>query len=283
MDVSSQDARKRDLQVEATAHIAVQHWIDAGGLEAPATTAGSILATHRRFCEALPPELLWVEDPVTRERIAVIPGEFRRRDVVVGRHVPISAPAVPRFMNRYEEVYSRLGRTDTIIAAAAAHHRLVWVHPFLDGNGRVARLVSHATLSQALDTGVVWSIARGLAGNARLYKEHLAACDQRRRNDLDSRGNLSEKNLAEFTRFLLTVCLNQVKFMEQLMQPEHFRARLLTWAQEESSRTGCRPGPTASLRICSIAANCSATTWRRSPAPATGRRVAWSRPSPTGA
>ena len=28
-----------------------------------------------------------------------------------------------------------------IIAVAAAHHRLLWIHPFLDGNGRVARLV----------------------------------------------------------------------------------------------------------------------------------------------
>jgi hypothetical protein len=29
----SQDARKRDLQLEALAHIAVQKWIDGGGLK----------------------------------------------------------------------------------------------------------------------------------------------------------------------------------------------------------------------------------------------------------
>lgn len=229
----SQDRRKRDLQIEATAHIAVQHWIDTGGLKSPATTTDSLLEIHRRFCGQLPGDLLWVEDPVTRERIAVIPGEFRRRDVVVGRHIPISAPAIPRFIKRYEEVYSRLGKTDTIIATAAAHHRLAWIHPFLDGNGRVARLVSHATLTQALDTGALWSIARGLARNVSEYKGHLAACDLRRRNDLDGGGNLSEENLAEFTRFFLSVCLDQVKFMEDLMQPEQLRARVLTWAQEE--------------------------------------------------
>lgn len=229
----SKDARKRDLQFEATAHIAVQLWIDTGGLKNPATTAGAIKEIHRRFCEQLPNDLLWVEDPATKEKIKVVPGEFRHRDVAVGLHIPISAPAVPRFLKRYEDVYSNLSKTETIIATAAAHHRLAWIHPFLDGNGRVARLVSHATLLDALDTGAVWSIARGLARNVNEYKGHLAACDLQRRNDLDGRGNLSEENLAEFTKFFLTICLDQVKFMEALMQPDQLRTRILTWADEE--------------------------------------------------
>jgi Fic family protein len=229
----SKDAQKRDLQLESKAHIAVQHWIDTGGLKSPATNADSITEIHRRFCEQLPIDLLWVEDPETKEKIRVVPGELRRRDVAVGRHVPVSAPAVPRFLKRYEEVYSKLSKTETIIAAAAAHHRLAWIHPFLDGNGRVARLVSHATLLGALDTGAVWSIARGLARNVREYKGHLAACDLPRRNDLAGRGNLSEENLAVFTEFFLTICLDQVKFMEGLMQPDQLRTRILTWADEE--------------------------------------------------
>ena len=48
--------------------------------------------------------------------------------------------------------------------------RLVWIHPFLDGNGRIARLMSHATVLDALDTGAVWSVARGLARNVAAYK-----------------------------------------------------------------------------------------------------------------
>ena len=232
-DDYSQDAKKRDLQLEAKAHIAVQHWIDTGGLKAPATTTDAILEIHRRFCELLPEELLWIEDPQTKEKIRVIPGELRQRNVQVGRHIPVSAPAVPRFLKRYEEVYAKLGKTETIIATAAAHHRLAWIHPFLDGNGRVARLVSHATLLDALDTGAVWSIARGLARNVNEYKGHLAACDETRRNDLDGRGNLSEENLAAFTKFFLTACLDQVKFMEGLMQPDQLRTRILTWAAEE--------------------------------------------------
>jgi len=229
----SKDAKKRDLQLEAKAHVAVQLWIDDGGVKGRAFTADAIREIHRRFCEQLPDDLLWFEDPATKERIRVIPGELRHRNVAVGAHIPVSPGAVPRFLRRFEEVFSRVGKAETIVATAAAHHRLAWIHPFLDGNGRVARLMSHATLLEALDTGAVWSVARGVARNLDVYKGHLAACDQTRRNDLDGRGHLSEENLAEFTRFFLTTCLDQVAFMEGLMQPDRLRARILLWTEEE--------------------------------------------------
>jgi Fic family protein len=229
----SRNVRKRDLQLEAKAHIGVQQWIDEGGIRGRAVTADSIRDIHRRFCEALPEDLRWAEDPTTHERVKVIPGALRERDVEVGDHIAISPLAVPRFLRRFEEVYSRIGKTETILAAAAAHHRLAWIHPFVDGNGRVARLMSHASLLDALDTGALWSVARGLARNVAAYKSHLAACDQTRRNDLDGRGNLSEENLAEFTRFFLSTCIDQVRFMEGLMQPDSLRARVLLWAEEE--------------------------------------------------
>jgi Fic family protein len=229
----SNDAKKCDLQLEAKAHIAVQQWIDGGGLKDRATGTDSICEIHRRFCEKLPDGLLWIEDPATGAKLKIIPGELRRRDVAVGRHIPVSAPAVPRFLKRFEESYNRLGKTETIIATAAAHHRIAWIHPFLDGNGRVARLMSHATLRETLDTGAVWSIARGLARNVDAYKGHLAACDQTRRNDLDGRSNLSEENLAEFTKFFLSICLDQVTFMEGLMQTDQLRTRILLWVEEE--------------------------------------------------
>ena len=199
----------------------------------PATSSDAILEIHRRFCELLPAELLLVEHPTTKERIPVVPGAFREHDVEVGRHVPISPGALPRFLKRFEDVYSGLGKSETLLGAAAAHHRVLWIHPFLDGNGRVARLMSYATLRQTLGTGGIWSIARGLARNVDAYKQHLANCDLPRRNDLDGRGSLSEEALAEFTRFFLKTCLDQVTFMEELVQPDKLRARIKLWADEE--------------------------------------------------
>ncbi len=230
----SNDKKKRDLQIEAKAHIAAQQWIDRGGLKGRrALTVEGICETHRRFCELLPEDLLWVEDPKAHERVRIIPGELRHRDVQVGHHVAISPGALPRFLERFEKVYATVGKTESILSAAGAHHRFLWMHPFLDGNGRVARLMSHAILLDTLETGAVWSVARGLARNAQEYKRHLAECDLHRRNDLDGRGTLSEEALAAFTKFFLTVCIDQVTFMEGLVQPDRLRARILMWAEEE--------------------------------------------------
>lgn len=93
----SDDPRQRDLQEEATAHIAVQRWIDEGRLAGRAFTVEGVLDAHRRFCELLPKEFRFVTDPATGERVEEVPGELRHRDVRVGEHVPISPGAVPRF------------------------------------------------------------------------------------------------------------------------------------------------------------------------------------------
>ena len=65
------------------------------------------------------------------------------------------------------------------------------------------------------------------------YKQHLANCDLTRRNDLDGRGNLSQESLQAFTKFFLETCIDQVTFMEKLMQPDQLRTRITLWAKEE--------------------------------------------------
>lgn len=236
----SADPKKRDLQLEAKAHVAVQKWIDEDGMAEPPTAPASIIDLHRRFCELLPPELLFVENKETGEKIPVVPGELRRRYVEVGRHVAVSPGAVPRFLERMHKAYSLPGRIEPILASACAHHRLLWVHPFLDGNGRVARLMSYAMLRKALDTRGLWSVARGLARQETAYKDHLAACDAPRQGDRDGRGTLSEAALASFADFFLRTCIDQVEFMESLMRPDRLRDRILIWAEEEM-RAGALP------------------------------------------
>ncbi len=239
-DDYSSDPKKRNLQLEARAHIEVQRWIDQGGVKGRSVTAESICEIHRRFCDLLPKELLVVTEPGTGRKLDVIPGELRREDVQVGRHVPVSPGSLARFLQRFENVYGSVGRLETILAAAAAHHRLLWIHPFLDGNGRVAQLMSHAVFLEALNTGGLWSIARGLGRKVSTYKDHLTRCDAPRRNDLDGRGALSEEALVEFTKFFLETCLDQVRFMEELMQPNRLRTRILLWVEEEA-RGGSLP------------------------------------------
>lgn len=229
----SAEPRKRDLQQEARSHIAVQKWIDEGGLAGRAATADGVREVHRRFCEKLPDSLLWIENRDAGEPIRVEPGRWRETDVEVGRHRAVSPGAVERFMGRFQDVYARLGKHESILAVAAAHHRLLWIHPFTDGNGRVARLLSHAMLRDAIGARGIWSIARGLARNEQIYKDHLEDCDQQRRGDLDGRGNLTEAALAKFTEFFLDICLDQVRFMAGLIQPDDLAHRVHRWALAE--------------------------------------------------
>jgi Fic family protein len=57
---------------------------------------------------------------------------------------------------------------------------------------------------------------------------------------------LSEEALAAFTRFFLTVCIDQVSFMQGLIQPERLRLRILGWAEQEV-KTGALPPRSGSV------------------------------------
>ena len=166
------------------------------------------------------------------------PGVFRNEathDVLVGRHVPPSSGAVARFMDYFAERYAlgRLSSAQRILALPAAHHRLNFIHPFPDGNGRVSRLMSHA---MALHAGIgahgLWSISRGLARGLKdsgEYKSMLDHADTLRQGDLDGRGNLSLSALTEFSIWFLNICLDQIHFMGELFDLDGLADRLRTY------------------------------------------------------
>jgi len=232
----STEPKKRALQKEAVAHIEVQKIIDTRN--APFGTPLSteyITWLHYEFCRRLPDEFLWVENPDTKERIKVIPGELRDGTVVVGRHIPPYPENLPRFLKRFDEAYAPkiLSKTDQIIASAASHHRLLWIHPFYDGNGRVARLMSYAALLQLGIGSELWSVARGLARNVEEYKSLLQAADQPRHGDLDGRGTLSQGALTQFCTFFLKAAIDQIEFMESLLDFNTLSERMRIYVEEE--------------------------------------------------
>lgn len=233
----SADPVQRSLQEEARAHIEVQAAIDAD-TEAPKNWPASepyVRWIHREFCSRLPDDMLVTRTVDTKRAVRVIPGEFRTDTVEVGQHTPPRADLLPEFMARFTEAYrsDRLSKTQQLLCAATAHHRLAWIHPFADGNGRVARLMSHAILLRLGIGSSLWSVSRGLARQPEQYKTLLAAADQPRRNDLDGRGALSLEALKDFCRFFLRVCIDQVEFMRGLLKPGEILRRIEIYVNEE--------------------------------------------------
>ena len=232
----SAEPRRRALQLEAVAHIELQQAIDEG-TDCPAAPTSQEYAAwlHREFYSRLPEELLWVEEIESSRRIRVRPGELRDGEVIVGSHLPPAAGALPLFLARFEQAYNpaRLSKVRRIMAVAAGHHRFLWIHPFYDGNGRVARLLSHALLKRLEVGSSLWSAARGLARHAGRYKALLMAADEPRHNDLDGRGNLSQAALIEFCQFFLSICVDEVEYMRSILEPAGLLRRIEFHVEEE--------------------------------------------------
>ncbi len=225
------DASSRANQHYATAHIKVEEQMRQKLSEEPELRIQSpefIQWLHQAFYEHLPAEL-HVAKTQSGTTYPIEPGAFRAFEVRVGNHQPPHYGALPAMMQRLDEFYGsdRILATNQLLAAAAAHHRLVWIHPFGDGNGRVARLLTQAWLIRCgVDSDGLWTISRGLARTRDAYYDHLQAADSRRLNDFDGRGNLSDQKLAEFCLFFLQTMVDQIAFMSGLLEFHRLAERM---------------------------------------------------------
>ena len=77
---------------------------------------------------------------------SIVPGKIRDIAVMVGFHIPPASEYIKNYLYDFEKAYNLENRDEITSLAlfAAAHHRLAWIHPFADGNGRAARLISTA-------------------------------------------------------------------------------------------------------------------------------------------
>jgi Fic family protein len=236
-----------DRELAARQRLAVAHIESESAIESRYTdkegaarlySATAVADLHRDLFSRLPGD-----DLVSSEGEPIVPGVFRSREVSVGQHVAPAFAAVPALLQRWAEVYGSTRRGEAaLLAMAAAHHRLGWVHPFVDGNGRVMRLHSHAMLVALGYTGGLWSPLRGFARNSERYYALLAAADEPRRGDLDGRGNLSQQALVDWIGYVLTICQDQVGFMAGLLRLGDMERRIAACLafEEQTLRSGVR-------------------------------------------
>ncbi|MCB9335889.1 MAG: Fic family protein [Flavobacteriales bacterium] len=246
----SDDKAKRDLQLEAYAHIKlhknISEEIKAGNSEIIPTSMDFLKSLHKRFYDHLPESFKEAISKQGEPKI-VIPGEFRTCEVQVGRHIAPYSKNIDLFTNRFEEFYnpkslSNKSKTRRIISIAASHHRLAWIHPFLDGNGRVTRLFSDACfMHEDLDADGLWSISRGLARRNDEYKSNLAQAGSVRYNDYDGRGNLSNKKLIEFCKFFLEVAVDQTDYMFKMIDTNNILSHIESFTDLMVNKGELRP------------------------------------------
>jgi Fic family protein len=216
----SAEPEKRDLQRLALAHLECQRW--AAGYAGSPFAQDFLCELHNRFYSALP-ESLRVATARSGAKVPLEPGVLRTNVVRVGAHVAPAHELVPGLLGHFRRRYETAGPSlaSRIVAVGASHHRLAWIHPFRDGNGRVVRLFSDTLLRQlGVDAGGLWSLSRGLAFERKEYYERLAKADQVSGTGSadDGRGHLSERALREFCEFLLKVMLDQIGFMEGMFE-----------------------------------------------------------------
>lgn len=250
---------KRNLQMESIAHITVQRNMEKRLLEEPGINVANgefLRYLHREFYRQLPEEFRIVKDPATGRERQVMPGELRDEAVKVGYHIPPKSASLERLLDRFAESYApdHHHGAARLVALAAAHHRLMWIHPFLDGNGRVARLFTEAYFQRIPVLGFgLWSVSRGLARKNADYKAALSWADAPRRNDLDGRGNLSNEGLIRFCRFFLDVCLDQVDYMGSMLRLEELVQRIKHYIDLRDK--GMIPGPSGEKQPLRIEAS----------------------------
>jgi Fic family protein len=246
----SSDPNRRENQMLHLAHLETQRQLEQRLRDEPAVSLFSpefICWIHRKFYSCLPDSLRQVLDKDDKT-YPVNPGEIRKYDVHVGRHLAPSPKSLDKFLTRFGDFYGdycEVAAPQSVIAAMAAHHRLTWIHPFGDGNGRVARLMTHAWLTK-IDLGAdgLWTLSRGLARTREQYRERLAAADEKRLNDYDGRGYLSEQRLLEFCAYMIGQALDQISFMQSLLDLRRLENRLLSYcaiaeqAKELPKRSG---------------------------------------------
>lgn len=227
---ADQDVRRR--QELAIAHMRVEALLEPEAMAwAGHFSADWVKRIHRDLYQRLDEESRVILDKQGKPRGVMLPGEFRTTHVKVGYHQAPPPEILADLMAHFEFRYrDEPGETRKLLVAGASLHRLSWIHPFPDGNGRVSRLQNHLLLSHLGLTGGLWSPLRGLSRQQTEYYNALAAADLPRRNDVDGRGNLTSSGLADFIEFWLQICLDQVRFMGQLLALDSLQERFVALA-----------------------------------------------------
>jgi len=233
----SSDSKEKRLQQLSLVHIEVQKYVENYFTEGQTPYSRDFILDVHRTLYSHPDmaHFLQIEDKEKHTIIEMMPGKLRDSNVRVGKHIAPDYTELSHFFNKYELLYkvpNYATQAKQVIFALASHHRLMWIHPFLDGNGRTARLVLDGIFnSMSLEGYGLWNISRGLSRRSEDYKRYLAFADMLRQGDLDGKGALSTKAFISYIKFMLEVSLDQVDFMNKNLKMHSLHERIESYVR----------------------------------------------------
>lgn len=252
----SSDSKEKNNQKLSIAHINTQVLIDEllkEGIENP-FSKDILKYIHKKFYSQSGMEA-YLDINNNGTIVKMVPGEFRKLDVAVGNHVAISCENLDSEYIHFDSLYSSAIKFGTkakkLVYILSSHHRLTWLHTFLDGNGRTSRLAMDMLFQYIDIEGYgLWNISRGLARKNVQYKTKLAYADEVRISDYDGRGNLTNKGLSDYVHFMLDVCLDQIEFMSESLKTKTLGSRIEAYVKAlESGMLREKPLPKNSEKV----------------------------------
>ncbi|MFU9047833.1 Fic family protein [Acinetobacter tibetensis] len=233
VDDSTEQKSKGILEIKRHIEVQVKLNFENTPLQGVATQ-DFIKSIHKAFYAECSPDELIVSNSDGSRTYEIEPGEYRNVDVVVGQHIPPKSDLVPTYMSWFANAYKveYLHGLSKYYAMAASHHRLAWIHPFLDGNGRVTRLFTDCFMRAiGLKSYGLWSMSRGFARSSEQYYRYLAIADRTRQGGDDGRGILSDAGLVSFTEYFMDVAIDQMTYFTSLLEPYKLEERINVYFQ----------------------------------------------------
>jgi Fic family protein len=234
----SEDTRAKDLQKLSLVHIEIQEYLEKKVLvdcDKKLYSLDSILDIHKQFYSK--EDMKYALNIKYKDlEVKMQPGILRNGDVEVGLHIPPTFNNLNSYFNEFETLYNECrysSQTIKLIYALCSHHRLVYIHPFYDGNGRISRLFLDYLIYRINIEGYgLWNISRGLARNKELYNKYLALADEPYTGGYDDgRGNLSLKSLNMFLDFMLDSAIDQVEYMSNVIRIDLISAKIINYVE----------------------------------------------------
>lgn len=239
----SKDEQKRYAQQLCAAHVQTERALMAEVLSSPPENSCGfefVSRIHRTFYELLPAQHQFTHSQGGFSRYSVMPGQMRDGQVSLDGGMTIHGPDAKILPGKYEafsNLYapSNFHGDERLIAAAASHHRLVWLHPFRDGNGRVSRLFSGLYLARiGINRSNLWSLSRGFSRDKQWYMTNLQSAD----SPDGSGGGFDQAFFADFCLYFLEVCLDQIRFMDKILGLHRIDARIEGYIKDRDKARG---------------------------------------------